>query len=105
MASNPALAACAQHPNVCLLADYYHIALENEPVEDISRLGGIAHAHIATKEGRRAPLEADDGYRRMFAAMKQTGYQGLVSVEGKCEDLQAEGPVTVRLLKQLWEEA
>ena len=37
--------------------------------------------------------------------MKQTGYQGLISVEGKCDDLLKDGPVTVALLKKLWDEA
>ena len=80
-------------------------ALVAAPVEDIRRLGGIAHAHIATKEGRRVPLQPDEGYRRMFAAMKQTGYTGMLSIEGKSDDLGADGPVAVRMLKQLWEEA
>ena len=105
LAEGAALAAAADHPNVALLADYYHIALEHEPPEDIARLTGIAHAHIATEVGRRVPVAPDDGYRRMFAAMKQTGYTGLLSVEGKSDDLLADGPVSVRLLKQLWEEA
>ena len=37
--------------------------------------------------------------------MKQTEYQGLVSVEGRCDDLPKDGPATVALLKRLWEEA
>ena len=105
LAEGAALVAAAGHPCVRLLADYYHIAVDGEPVEDIRRLGGIAHAHIATKEGRRVPLQPDEGYRRMFAAMKQTGYTGMLSIEGKSDDLGADGPVAVQMLKQLWEEA
>ncbi|MBR2287856.1 MAG: sugar phosphate isomerase/epimerase [Clostridia bacterium] len=99
------LVAAVNHPSVKLLADYYHIAVEHQPVEDISRLTGIAHAHIATEVGRRVPIEEDEGYRKMFAAMKETGYQGLISVEGKSDDLAHDGPVSVALLKKLWEEA
>ena len=99
------LAAAADHPRVRLLADYYHIAAENQPVSDIERVTGIAHAHIAAPAGRRVPLEEDAGYAGMFAAMKRTGYQGLLSVEGKTDDLAADGPVAVRLLKKMWEEA
>lgn len=99
------LAAAADHPRVRLLADYYHISAENQPVEDILRLGGIAHAHIATREGRRVPTAEDAGYARMFAAMKRTGYRGMLSIEGKTDDLAADGPAAVRMLRKMWEEA
>ena len=97
------LRAAANHPRVNLLADYYHIAREGEPAGDLERLGGIVHAHIAASETRRAPLEKEDGLRQMFAAMKMTGYQGRISVEGGC-DLPAEGAASVRMLRELWEE-
>ena len=99
------LAAAVNHPRVKLLADYYHITEEHEPPEDLTRVGGIAHCHIATAEGRRAPREAEEGFKTLFAAMKRTGYDGLISVEGKADDLATEGPVCVQLLKKLWEEA
>ena len=99
------LAAAVDHPQVKLLADYYHIAVEHHAPEDLARLGGIAHCHIATEIGRRAPQEAEAGFSKMFSAMKQTGYAGLVSVEGKADDLSVEGPVSIALLKKLWEEA
>ena len=99
------LVAAADHPRVRLLADYYHISAENQPVEDILRLGGIAHAHIATREGRRVPTSEDAGYARMFAAMKRTGYRGMLSIEGKTDDLAADGPAAVRVLRKMWEEA
>ena len=99
------LAAAVHHPSVSLLADYFHIAVENQPPEDILRVGGIAHAHIATKEGRRIPLEKEEGFERMFSAMKQTGYQGLISVEGRCDDLKKEGPLSIALLRELYTEA
>ncbi|MBR4539214.1 MAG: sugar phosphate isomerase/epimerase [Clostridia bacterium] len=105
VAEGACLAAAVNHPRVKLLADYYHIAVEGHAPEDLARLGGIAHCHIASKEGRRAPQEAEEGFKTLFAAMKQTGYEGLVSVEGKADDLSKEGPVSVRLLKKLWEEA
>lgn len=105
VAEGACLAAAVNHPRVKLLADYYHIAVEGHAPEDLARLGGIAHCHIASKEGRRAPQEAEEGFKTLFAAMKQTGYEGLISVEGKADDLSKEGPVSVRLLKKLWEEA
>ena len=105
VAEGACLRAAADHPAVQLLGDYYHIAAEHQPPEDVARVGGIAHCHIATEIGRRAPLEAEEGMRTMFAAMKRTGYAGRVSVEGKIDDLLKEGPVCAALLKKLWEEA
>ncbi len=105
VAEGACLCAAVNHPHVKLLADYYHIALEHEPPMDIERVSGIVHAHIATLEGRRIPLAADDGYRQMFHAMKATDYTGTISVEGKCDNLLIEGPKSISLLKTMWEEA
>ena len=105
VAEGACLRAAVNHPNVQLLADYYHIALERHDPADLKRLGGIAHCHIATEIGRKAPTEAERGFSILFSAMKQTGYPGLVSVEGRCDDLPKDGPVTVALLKGLWNEA
>ena len=105
VAEGACLRAAANHPNVQLLADYFHIAKEGHDPADLARLGGIAHCHIATLEGRQAPLQADEGFTKLFTAMKQTEYQGLVSVEGKAGDLGTEGPAAVSLLKKMWEEA
>ena len=99
------LRAAVNLPNVQLLADYYHVAAEGHDPADLARVGGIAHCHIATEIGREAPMQAEDGFLKLFSAMKQTNYQGLVSVEGKCNDLRKDGPVTVALLKKLWDEA
>ena len=105
LAEGACLVAAVNHPRVKLLADYYHVTSENQPISDIERLTGIAHAHIATTAGRRVPVAPDEGYTEMFAAMKRTGYDGLLSVEGKTDDLSADGPAAVRLLKKMWEEA
>ncbi len=99
------LRAAVNHPAVALLGDFYHIALEGEPPADLLRLGGISHCHIATKEGRRIPLQEEPGFREMFAAMKKTNYAGNISVEGRADNLAEEGPVSIRLLEKIWQEA
>ncbi|MBR3018702.1 MAG: sugar phosphate isomerase/epimerase [Clostridia bacterium] len=105
VAEGACLRAAVNLPNVQLLADYYHVAKEGHDPADLTRVGGIAHCHIATEIGREAPLQSEDGFKKLFSAMKQTNYQGLISVEGKCDDLRKDGPITVALLKKLWEEA
>lgn len=105
LAEGACLRAAVKHPAVQLLGDYYHIAAEHQPPEDIARVGGIVHCHIATEADRRAPKEAEEGMKTMFSAMKQTDYQGVISVEGRADDLKTEGPVSVAVLKKLWDEA
>ncbi len=105
VAEGACLRAAVNHPAVRLLGDYYHITAEHQPVEDIIRVGGIDHCHMATEGSRCAPLEAEEGFRKLFAAMKRTGYAGKISVEGKIGSLEREGPQCVSLLKKLWEEA
>ena len=105
LAEGACLRAAVNHPAVRLLGDYYHIAAEGQPPEDVIRIGGIAHCHIATAGSRRAPLEPEEGFGKLFAAMKQTGYTGRISVEGKIGSLETEGPQCVSLLKRMWEEA
>ena len=105
VAEGAALTAAVDHPHVRLLADYYHIAVENQPPEDVARVGGVAHVHIATADGRYIPLTPASGYRRLFAALKKTGYSGGISIEGKSENLPAEGPLAIAMLKKTWNEA
>ncbi|MBQ8092466.1 MAG: sugar phosphate isomerase/epimerase [Clostridia bacterium] len=99
------LAAAAAHPRIRVLADYYHMCRESEPMEEIERIGGVVHAHIATSEGRLAPVVNENGFKDFFKALKTTGFDGCLSVEGKCENMAEGGPITVKLLLKLWEEA
>ncbi len=105
LAEGACLAAAADHPRVKVLADYYHVSLEGEPVEEINRIGRVAHVHLATTAGRRIPLDPRPEYSRLFSVLKQTGYEGLISVEGRSDDLAQEGPLSLKTLRQLWEEA
>ncbi len=105
VAEGACLRGAVNHPAVGLLADFYHIAVERQPPEDLARVGGIQHAHIATLEGRRAPVAEEPGFREMLGAMKKSGYQGMISVEGRTEDLVGEGQATRELIQGLWREA
>lgn len=104
MAEGAALAAAVDHPNVQLLCDSFHAAKENEPFTDVVRLGGVRHVHVATREGRRYPLEKDGDLAALYAALKETGYDGRISIEGKTDDMAHDAPIAIALLKKLWEE-
>lgn len=104
MAEGAALVAMVNHPNVQLLCDSFHVAKENEPFTDVVRLGGVSHVHVATKEGRRYPLQKDDDLTALYEALKATNYDGMISIEGKTDDMAQDAPVSIALLKNLWEE-
>jgi len=105
LAEGAALAAAANHSQVTLLADYYHVVRENEPLSDIVRLLGVTHTHIASKEGRRFPLStAGDQYEAFFANLHTSGYTGRMSIEGGTDDLAADAATALALLKKLHSE-
>lgn len=105
MAEGAELVAAVNHPCVALLSDYFHVATDGEPVTDIVRLGEISHTHLATKEGRRYPLAADEGIISFFKNLKAIQYTGMMSIEGKTDDMASDAPVALALMKKLWEEA
>lgn len=105
VAEGACLAAAVDHSHVRLLADYYHVFKDNEPMDDLIRVGGVHHIHIATGEKRCCPTVDEPGFHKLFSALKAADYQGYISIEGKTDDLAAEGPVALALLKRLWAEA
>jgi sugar phosphate isomerase/epimerase len=90
------------HPNIRLLADIFHMMRENEGPEAIVEAGDyLVHCHIAELKDRTAPGMAGDDFRPYFAALKKTGYQGGISIEGswKNENL----PAAFQVLNEQWE--
>ena len=90
------------HPNLRLLVDGYHWAVEQDSYEDmVASLPLIHHVHIATYESRMAPgLEPCD-FTQFFAALKAGGYDGRVSIEGKWVDMERDAPAALAELHKL----
>jgi sugar phosphate isomerase/epimerase len=74
----------AADPGVRLLADSFHMLMDNEPMENLSRnIDLIAHTHIATREGRMPPGTVPcAGIQDFLQCLRDGGYNGRVSVEG-----------------------
>ena len=106
MAEGALLVADVDLDNVRLLTDFYHVAMDHEPLSDITRIGDFAHVHIASRKDRRYPFpgQADD-YAQFFQRLKEIGYTGRISIEGGAEDIVHEGRVSLSYLKKLWENA
>ena len=74
----------ANHPNVRLLGDLYHMAWESDPFESLVRAGDrIAHIHLATPCIPETGTDNGPAYDlpRFLAALRRAGYDGRISVE------------------------
>lgn len=70
------------HESFRLLADFYHMMMENESAENITKYGHLLyHTHIAEKSGRTAPGVNNDDFIPYFRALKKAGYEGRMSIE------------------------
>lgn len=102
MAEGAQLVADVNLPNVKLLTDFFHVAKDGEPVEDVIRIGSFAHVHIAAGKGRVYPLPGqEEAYPLFFRCLKKIGYDGRISIEGKTTDMVKDGPAALAFLKEL----
>ena len=87
-----------------ILRDVFHFETENEPLENITDNGDILkHFHIANPDGRLYPKKSDDyDYTKVVKAMKQIGYDGNLSIEGKALDFEKELPESISFLKEIF---
>ena len=93
----------AEHPNVSLLADYFHMARAGERMDEIARVGGVAHAHVATRGTRGFP-HIDDGEEipAFLAQLRACGCERC-SVEACGNDrIAEESPHCLAYLRRAW---
>lgn len=88
------------HPNFRLLADIYHMLMDGEGPESIIKYGHlIHHTHIAEKEGRAAPGTHNEDFTAYFKALKDVGYEGMMSVECRWEDLETQAAPALETIR------
>ena len=90
VADGVAMCRRANHPNVFVLADFYHVSMTGESL-DASRTCGsmLQHVHLARNDpDRRMPLEAADAAdcARWAAALRENGYNARITLEGAFGD-------------------
>lgn len=97
------LAMEADHPQVKVLADLYHIIREEEPMEHVVAAGGrLTHIHVADTD-RGPPGTGSYPYPAFFSALQQIGYDGRCSIECRWEDLATQCGPALEFLQQTWE--
>jgi len=93
------------HKNICLLADLYHMKMDDEGPGNIIQYGNLLrHVHIAEKEGRSAPGTHGEDFTAYFDALKQVRYKGAISIECKWEDMEKQAPVALRTIMEQWKD-
>jgi len=106
VAEGTAIAKEASHPNIRVLADFYHMALEDESPDSIRAAGDLlAHCHIAEKEGRRWPGAAGFDFTGYFKALKDIHYRGRISIEGRADDFDRQLSEALAYMKSQWNTA
>jgi D-psicose/D-tagatose/L-ribulose 3-epimerase len=101
VAEGAMLMADADLDSVRLLADVYHMQVENESLENIARVGALSHVHIAAKQGRAYPLAPEEPFKDLFKQLSLIGYNGRVSIEGKTTDFEHDAPAALKVLRGL----
>jgi sugar phosphate isomerase/epimerase len=89
------------HPNVQMIIDYFHLAIEKEDPQIVrTAKDHIVHMHFANPTGRRWPHSADEdpGYAPFFQAVKDIHYQGGLSIEGT-GTFEADGAASLAFFK------
>lgn len=85
-----------------VLADFYHMDEEQEPLETIvANKDWLSHIHVADT-GRLAPATGHYPYEKFVAQLKAANYTGLVSAECTLKDRDKELPQALEFLKRHW---
>ena len=79
----------AGHPAIRMNADLFHMARMGDTPADLkAAMDVVAFVEIAEKDERTAPGVHGDDFRPFFRVLRDAGYQGPISIEGKGTDTQ-----------------
>ena len=96
------LVNAVNHPGFALLTDWYHNYLESETGEDIRKSGPYVHTHVSSAPARTWLDRTEESqYLAFFRALRDTGYTGRMSYEGKSNDFEINAPETCAYMREL----
>lgn len=101
VAEGAALASAVDLPNLWVLADSYHMFVEEEPVSSLLTVGGLSHVHVALRDGRSYPTYAEGRMRLFMDALHKIGYNGRVTIEAGTRDFAHDAPLALDVLRSL----
>lgn len=89
-------------PSIQVLADFYHMEEEQEPLENIVQAGALLkHVHVADT-GRFAPGTGIYPYESFVKTLHQAGYNGRVSIECNWKDFDHEMVQAQQFLRRIF---
>jgi sugar phosphate isomerase/epimerase len=89
------------HPSVRLLADNFHMMIEDEPPSEIERFANILeHVHISEIKRRAVPGTYGDDFRAYLQALKNIGYDKAIVLEPEWTNVQTEPALGLKTLRQ-----
>ncbi len=93
------------HPRFKLLADLYHMRLENETMDILAKAGSLLqHCHIACGAERAFPVQSNATESGGFLeTLKTIGYENRLSVEGITGDFAADAAESYQYLRRVLE--
>ena len=93
----------AGHPSIRVLADLFHMTRGGDTPADLkAAMDVVVHIEIAEKVERTVPGVKGDDFRPFFRVLREAGYQGAISIEGKGTDAQI-APAFKEIAKQAGE--
>lgn len=91
------------HPAIRLLADSYHMLLENESPDILKKAAPyLVHCHFACGKERLYPtLEDHCGFAEFISALQNSGYNKRVSIEGATKDFAKDTAESIAVFRTL----
>ncbi len=91
----------ADHPRIQVLADTYHMRMNDESPDEIRRFGGVLkHFHVAERADRGWPGRTRENLRPFYTALKAIDYGGRLSIECRWEELGRDLEASTRFLRE-----
>lgn len=88
-----------------LLADFYHLSVEGEPIEAIEASGSlITHVHLSDTN-RAPPGQGQADFGSFFGALRRIGYNGRLSIRCEWRDFAREAAPALTFVKRQWEQS
>jgi sugar phosphate isomerase/epimerase len=100
LAEGADIVQAVDHESFKLLADIYHMLMENESPLNIIKYGDLLyHTHIAEKTGRSAPGVHKEDFTPYFKALKQANYKGRMTIECSWNNLEEQAPQALSAMR------
>jgi sugar phosphate isomerase/epimerase len=100
VAEGAEIVEAVDHKNFRLLADIYHMLMENESPAEILKYGHhLYHTHIAEKSGRSAPGVNNEDFIPYFKALKEVKFKGRMAIECSWKNIEEQAVPALKYMR------